>query len=163
MLAGLTLAGCNPTKTAAPPPPREVSETASGHYCGMPLAEHPGPKGQIFLNSRLDGPVWFTSVRDTIAFTLLPEEPKDVVAIYVTDMGRVKNWNQPEPGTWVEARQAWFVIESRRKGGMGAPEAVPFAEPDAAEAFRLANGGRVVRLSDIPRAYVLGSDGGPQP
>ncbi|MEI8394803.1 MAG: nitrous oxide reductase accessory protein NosL [Rhodospirillaceae bacterium] len=162
LFAGLILTGCQQQDTAIPPP-LEVSDAASGHYCGMPLAEHPGPKGQIFLRSAPGKPIWFTSVRDAIAFTFLPEEPKDVIALYVNDMGRAKNWEQPEPGTWVEARQAWFVIDSSRKGGMGAPEAIPFGEQAAATAFREANGGRVVRFADIPAAYVLGDGKGQVP
>ncbi|MEI7606603.1 MAG: nitrous oxide reductase accessory protein NosL [Rhodospirillaceae bacterium] len=159
LLAGLLLAGCT-QDTAPPPPPQDVGDAASGHYCGMPLAEHPGPKGQVFLKSAPGKPVWFTSVRDAVAFTLLPEEPKDIAAIYVNDMGRAKNWGQPETGTWIEARQAWFVIASSRSGGMGAPEAIPFGTQLAAEAFRDTNGGRVVRFTEIPRDYVLGDGKG---
>ena len=95
-------------------------------------------------------------MRDTIAFTRLPEESKDIAAIYVNDMGAAQNWAQPEPGTWTEARDAWFVIESSRRGGMGAPEAVPFSDEAEAKAFRSAHGGRLVRFDDIPETYVLG-------
>jgi len=158
LLAGLLLAACHDGGATAPPPPREVGGAASGRYCGMPLAEHPGPKAQIFLKSAPDKPVWFVSVSDAVAFTLLPEEPKDVAAIYVNDMARAANWDQPEAGTWVEARQAWFVIGSRRKGGMGAPEAIPFGEEKAAAAFREAQGGQIVRFAGIPADYVLGND-----
>jgi copper chaperone NosL len=156
-LAASLLAGCEraPTASAAPPAPFEVSAQATGHYCGMLLAEHEGPKGQIHLSSR-DQPVWFTSVRDTVAFLRLPEEARDIEAVYVNDMGRAKNWTEPERGTWVDPRQAWFVIESTRRGGMGAPEAVPFSDEAAAESFRAAHGGKVVRLDGIPDAYVLG-------
>ena len=56
----------------------------------------------------------------------------------------------------MDAREAWYVIESDRRGGMGAPEAVPFSAQDAAEAFRGQYGGRLVRLEDIPDSYVLG-------
>jgi copper chaperone NosL len=73
-----------------------------------------------------------------------------------TTWARRKNWHQPEPGTWTEARDAWFVIDSDRRGGMGAPEAVPFSHEDAAEAFRTAHGGSIVRFDDIPQDYVLG-------
>lgn len=149
------LAGCERSEPTAAPSATEVLAEATGHYCGMLLVDHEGPKGQIHLASRTE-PVWFSSVRDTIAFLRLPEEPRDITAIYVNDMGRVKNWEQPEPGTWVEAREAWFVIESDRRGGMGAPEAVPFSAKDAAESFRDRHGGRIVRLDEIPDAYVLG-------
>lgn len=156
ILAAALAAGCNrEPAAAAPPPPAEVQADSVGHYCGMLLADHEGPKGQIRLASRAD-PVWFSSVRDAIAFTRLPEEPRDIAAIYVNDMGRARNWEQPEAGAWVEARQAWFVLDSDRRGGMGAPEAVPFSDPAAAEAFRQAHQGRVVRLAEIPDAYVLG-------
>ncbi len=155
-LAILMLAGCGKEALDAPPPaPAEVSDEATGHYCGMLLADHEGPKGQIHLASR-DEPLWFSSVRDTIAFLRLPEEAKDVVAVYVNDMGKAQHWEQPEAGTWVDAHSAWFVIDSSMRGGMGANEAVPFAIESAAETFRVKHGGTIARLDDIPDAYVLG-------
>lgn len=156
LLGAALAAGCERAAVPAPaPPPAEVSAEATGHYCGMLLVDHEGPKGQIHLAGRA-APVWFSSVRDTIAFTRLPEEPRDITAIYVNDMARARHWAQPEPGSWVEARQAWFVIDSDMRGGMGAPEAVPFSDRAAAEAFGKLHHGRVLRLTDIPDAYVLG-------
>lgn len=155
-LAVLMLVGCEAAGPAAPPPaPAEVSEEATGYYCGMLLSDHEGPKGQVHLASRSE-PIWFSSVRDTIAFLRLPEEAKDVVAVYVNDMGKAQQWAHPEDGAWVDARAAWFVVESSMRGGMGANEAVPFATETAAESFRASHGGQVVRLDDIPDAYVLG-------
>jgi copper chaperone NosL len=152
----LPVAGCERERPAAQRPAAvELPAEATGHYCGMLLTAHEGPKGQIHLAHR-PGPVWFSSVRDTIAFTRLPEEPRDISAIYVSDMARSKYYEQPDAGAWVEAREAWFVIGSALRGGMGAPEAVPFSDPQAAEAFRARHGGRVVRLDDIPDSYVLG-------
>jgi copper chaperone NosL len=156
-LAALLAAGCDRPAPQAAPPAAEVSAEATGHYCGMLLADHEGPKGQIHLAGR-PAPVWFSSVRDTLVFMRLPEEPKDIVATYVNDMARATRWEQPEPGAWVDARKAWFVIESDRRGGMGMPEAVPFSEQAAADAFRKVHGGRVVRLDDIPDAYLFGSE-----
>lgn len=143
-------------ETAELPPPQEVTGDITGYFCGMLLTEHDGPKGQIHLKSRED-PVFFSSVRDTVAFTLLEEEPRDITAIYVNDMAQVTDWAQPEPGTWIDAQAAWFVIESGRLGGMGLPEAVPFGTQESAESFATENGGRVVRLADIPEDYVLGT------
>lgn len=154
VLAAGMLAGCkDETTTAAPPTPLEVQADATGHYCGMLLADHTGPKGQIHVTS--GPPYWFSSVRDTIAFTRLPEEPRDIVAIYVNDMGRASNWDQPEPGTWIDARQAHFVIESDQAGGMGAPEAIPFGTRAEALAFTAREGGSVLRFDEIPTDYVL--------
>lgn len=152
----LGLAACTDAPPpSALPPPGEVQAESTGHYCGMLLLDHDGPKGQIHLTRR-DTPLWFSSVRDTIAFLRLPEEPRDIVAIYVNDMARAQKWDQPEPGAWVDPRKAWFVIDSNMRGGMGAPEAVPFSDRAAAESFQARHQGRVLRLNEIPDTYVLG-------
>jgi copper chaperone NosL len=157
LLAATVIAvACDQTQPPAElPPPVEVTAEATGHYCGMLLNAHEGPKGQIHLASRAQ-PIWFTSVRDTVAFTRLPEEPRDIRAIYVSDMARSRSYEQPDAGAWVEAHQAWFVIGSAMRGGMGAPEAVPFSDAGAAASFRDRHGGQVVRLAEISDAYVLG-------
>lgn len=155
-VSALALAGCNDRKTAeAPPPAQEMTASAIGRYCGMNVMEHPGPKGQIILASQKE-PVWFSSARDAISFTLLPEEPKDIRAIYVSDMAKAPNWEEPGTTNWVDAKQASFVIGSRMKGGMGGEEAVPFSDKAAAEKFVAENGGRIVAFTDVPKDYVLG-------
>ena len=157
LLAGLLLAACDDgARQAAKPAPQELTREAIGHYCNMIVADHQGPKAQLFLEDS-DAPIWFSSVRDGIAFTLLPDEPKQIAALYVNDMGRA-NWDAPEPGTWIEASRAHYVIESERRGGMGAREAVPFAERAAAERFIEQHGGRIVRLADVPPDYILSAD-----
>lgn len=154
LAAVLLLAGCGEDeRSAAPPPPAALTRAAVGHYCGMVVAEHPGPKAQIFVAGTPE-PYWFTSVRDAVAFTLLPEEPKDISAFYVTDMSRAEQWDNPQ--AWTAATDAVFVIGSARRGGMGQMEAVPFADRDAAAQFVDRHGGRVVALAEIPEEYVLG-------
>ncbi len=150
----LLAAACGEEQMGEAPPPAELTREAIGHYCKMIVQDHKGPKGQIFLSGKPE-PIWFSSVRDTLAFTLLPEEPKDIAAIYVNDMGRA-SWDQPEAGTWIEAKSAWYVIGSTRQGGMGAPEAVPFSKRADAEDFAAAHKGRVVAFSEIPSDAILG-------
>ena len=117
VLLSVAVIACDDSQEVAEvPPPLEYGGEAIGYFCGMLLTEHGGPKGQVHLQSRAT-PLWFSSVRDTVAFTLLEGEPKDVAAIYVNDMGKATDWQEPEPGTWVEARAAWYVIGSRRMGG----------------------------------------------
>ena len=158
MIVALVLAGCNRDGSdSVMPPPVALNSDAMGVFCGMNVLEHPGPKGQIITANRID-PYWFTSVRDTVAFTLMPDQPRDIRAIYVSDMARATSWNEPGATNWVDARKAFFVIESRKQGGMGAAEAVPFGNRAAADAFAAANGGTVVTFAEIPSAYVLGSD-----
>ena len=154
LLALSGLAGCgDDDEIVAKPAPLEPTREASGHYCGMILLDHKGPKAQVHLPNEGE-PVWFSSVRDAIAFTMLPEEPRNYTAIYVNDMG-VAQWDAPEPGTWIDANAAHFVIGSDRMGGMGVPEAVPFAARDAAERFVAAHGGRIVALADVPESYIF--------
>ena len=98
-------------------------------------------------------------MRDTLAFTMLPDEPKDIQAIYVSDMGKAPNWDKPGVDNWIEARKALFVIGSRARGGRGGDEAVPFSDRAAAEKFVAENGGRIVTFDQVPRAYVLALGG----
>lgn len=160
LLACGWLAGCDaPRPGQLPPAPVELGAgtafEATGYYCGMPLADHDGPKGQVHLESR-DQPLWFSSVRDAIAFMRLPEEPRDITAVYVNDMGRARSWDEPGAGTWIDARTAWYVIDSRQRGGMGVAEAIPFSERALAQDFQSRHGGKLARLEQIPDAYVLG-------
>ena len=154
LLAALVLNACGePDREATLPAPGEPTREAIGYYCNMIVVDHLGPKGQVFIGGR-DEPIWFSSARDAIAFTLLPEEPKNITAIYVNDMGRA-SWERPEPDTWIDARRAWYVLGSDKVGGMGAPEAVPFADQSVAEAFAEQHGGEAVPFDQVSRDYVL--------
>ena len=156
LVLAVVLGGCDKVPTPEPvPPPKALTRDATGHYCGMTVADHAGPKGQVFVAQR-DQPLWFTSVRDTIAFTLLPEELSRIRAIYVTDMARAETWAAPDDSTWMPAAEAVYVIGSAQRGGMGAQEAVPFSGRDAAQRFVERYGGHIVALQEIPRDYILG-------
>jgi len=150
------LAACQEETQIAKPAALELTPEAAGHYCQMTVLEHIGPKAQIHLTG-VQAPFWFTQVRDAVAFKLSPEEPKNIAAIYVNDMGKAESWEQPGTDNWIDADTAWFVIGSTMTGGMGAPEAIPFGGSEAAKAFAATNGGNVVRFNDIPASYVLGS------
>lgn len=152
-LVAALLAGCDKAEVTVPPP-AALSADAAGYYCGMRVTEHAGPKGQIFV-AGVAAPFWFTSVRDAIAFTRLPEEPKQITAIYVNDMGGA-DWERPDDSTWIDARQAWYVVGSSRTGGMGVSELVPFSQRDDAERFAASYGGRVLPFDQIPDDSVLG-------
>ena len=154
LLASLLALGACQRAPEPPPAPFAMTEEAMGRYCGMNILEHAGPKGQVIL-AKYDEPIWFSSARDTIAFTMLPEEPKDIRAIYVSDMAKAASWEKPGADNWVDARKAFFVVGSDRKGGMGAAEAVPFSSETAARTFAADHGGRVVGFDAVPRDYIL--------
>jgi copper chaperone NosL len=84
-------------------------------------------------------------------------EPVDIAAIYVNDMGRA-SWDAPEPGTWIDARTAFYVLGSDRVGGMQAPEPVPFARKEDAQQFIARHGGEIADSHAIPPASILEFD-----
>jgi copper chaperone NosL len=125
----------------------------------MLLAEHAGPKGQILLEGQ-DAPVWFSSVRDTLTFLDLPEEAKNVAAVYVSDMAKAPSWEQPGADNWILVGEAFFVVDSDRQGGMGGAEAVPFSTEAAAQAFVQQHRGRIVRFDDAAKSVAAAPPGG---
>jgi copper chaperone NosL len=145
------LAGCSKQEAEVVPPAHILTADAVGHYCGMLLSEHAGPKGQILLTGE-DKPVWFTSVRDTLTFLALPEEAKTIAAVYVSDMAKAPSWDQPGADNWVLAADAVFVLDSDREGGMGGVEAVPFSSEAAAQAFVGQHHGRIVHFDEAAKS-----------
>ncbi len=149
----LLLVACEDNQVATPPPV-ELTSDAVGHYCNMMVAEHPGPKAQIFAADAAV-PLWFPSVRDMFAYTMLPEENQDIHAIYVSDTGATDDYADVAKGAWIEARDALYVLGSEIEGGMGLPEAVPFADRDQATAFADRHGGKIVSFDDVSPDFVF--------
>ncbi len=148
------LAGCFEEDVASRPDPITLTAEAAGHYCQMIILEHPGPKAQIHL-AGLPDPLWFSQVRDGIAYVKSPERDGDISAFYVNDMGAAISWEAPGPDNWIDANAAFYVVGSDAIGGMGAPEIAPFAEETAARAFAALRGGEVLRLDDVSTEAVL--------
>ncbi|MBT9372662.1 nitrous oxide reductase accessory protein NosL [Rhizobium sp. CSW-27] len=154
-ILGLTLlAGCQ-QKTAQDTTPQDMTAETLGHYCQMNLLEHPGPKGQVFLEG-MPAPLFFSQVRDVIAYMRGPEQMAPIVAVYVNDMGAPgATWDHPGDGNWIAVDKAVYVVGSTRQGGMGAPETVPFSSTERAQSFARAEGGRVLALDEITDDMVL--------
>lgn len=150
----MLLIGCDNNQVAAPPPPAELTSDATGYYCSMTIAEHPGPKAQIF-STGVATPLWFPSVRDMFAYTMLPEENQDTHVIYVSDTGVTDDYADVVEGAWIEARKAVYVLGSEIQGGMGLPEAVPFADHAQAAAFAEEHGGDIVSFDDVSPDFVF--------
>ena len=151
LLLSVFLVACEKAPPVEVPVAQTLTREANGYYCLMTVVYHDGPKGQIILN---DGKVlWFTSVRDTISFTLSPEEPKNIAAIYVNDMAEA-DWKKPGLNNWIDAHTAWYVLGSDKAGGMGAPETVPFSTKAKAGAFVARHGGTIHKFDAIPKEYI---------
>jgi copper chaperone NosL len=152
----LLLLACSKSQDVTKPAPQVLTRDIVGYFCGMIVEDHSGPKSQILLAGKAQA-LWFTSVRDGIAFTLLPEESARRSAFYVTAMDK-GSWDHPEQhaGAWIDASAAWYVIDSSQSGGMGMPEVIPFSAEKAAQEFIQQHGGELVRYSMIPSSYILG-------
>jgi copper chaperone NosL len=139
----LVLGACGESTVAVAPAPREPDAHSIGFYCRMTLGEHVGPKGQILPKGWAD-PLWFSSVRDALTYVaqdLVSE--REMAGFWVNDMAQ-GTWEKPAPGSWIDARGAWYVVGSGRTAAMGGAEAVPFKERPAAEGFVAEHGGQIV-------------------
>lgn len=153
LIAVLLLAACK-DEVAEMPDPVAMTDEALGHFCLMQLDQHPGPKAQIHL-AGLPDPIFFAQVRDALAYVKGPERDADIRAFYVSDMGAAPSWAVPGTDNWTDATTAHFVVGAQVRGGMGAPEIVPFFDAGAARAFAADKGGTVMRLDAIPPEVVL--------
>ncbi|MBR3369430.1 MAG: nitrous oxide reductase accessory protein NosL [Rhodobacteraceae bacterium] len=155
VLALLALGACREDGTASLPAPVTMTAEAVGHFCQMEMIEHPGPKAQVFLDG-LPDPLFFSQVRDAVAYDRMPEQSHMIAAIYVSDMGAANaTWDSPGADNWILASAAQYVTGSDRMGGMDMPELVPFATLAAAQAFIARHGGEVLRLDAITDDMVL--------
>ncbi|PVH30260.1 nitrous oxide reductase accessory protein NosL [Pararhodobacter oceanensis] len=152
-LAILALAACE-DELATLPAAVTMDAEAVGHYCQMNLLEHPGPKAQVHL-SGMEHPLFFSQVRDAVAYQRMPEQSHAITVIYVSDMSHGADWAEPGADNWIPADTAHYVIGADIAGGMGAPELVPFSSAEDAAAFTREHGGEVTRLADIPDTLVL--------
>lgn len=152
ILAVFALAACK-EDLAQLPDPMPLNEDTVAHYCMMNIAEHPGPKAQVFLDG-LPDPIFFAQVRDALSYLASAEQDGYVAAFYVSDMSRA-NWDAPGAGNWILAETAVYVVGSSRMGGMGVPELVPFSDQGAAQSFADTHGGTVHQKTDVPdHAYL---------
>lgn len=150
-LAVLALSGCG-EEEAGLPGPVEMTAEAVGYYCQMDVLEHDGPKGQVQLKG-LPGALFFSQVRDAIAYLHMPEQSHEVAVAFVQDMSHGATWTQP--GRWIAVDSAFYVLGSSLMGGMGAPEFVPFSDKAAAVAFAAEHGGHIRRFDEIEASDVL--------
>jgi len=154
VVVALALAGCTAQDSSAP----AAVEIGSGTSCsldGMLLGDYPGPKAQIHYDGQ-ERPEFFCDTVEMFNIYLRPEQARSVRAVYVQDMGKA-SWDQPR-GHWIDARQAHFVVGSRRHGSMG-PTIASFAVEAEARAFAGEFGGEVLPFDAVTLANAV-LDGG---
>lgn len=146
VLAVLLLAACR--QEAGLPDPVALTPEAVGYFCQMNILDHGGPKAQVHLDTFPGRPLFFSQVRDAVAYLRMPERDGQILATYVTDMGGA-DWNAPDRAPWVATDKAVYVVGSDRMGGMDQPEFIPFADPAKAADFAARHGGDVQTLDQI--------------
>lgn len=157
------LAGCLDEDDAStptePPDPVALDGEKACDVCGMVIADHGGPNGQVFYADeyppRRDGPAWYDSVKELVTDRVAAiDEGHEPVATYVTDYAAVAYEITKAGGdrvisshvaaaSFVDWDDAVFAVETGVVGAMG-PDVIPFSERPAAESFVDAEGGRVV-------------------
>jgi nitrous oxide reductase accessory protein NosL len=156
------LGGDRATET---PDPVAVPGSAQCDACGMVIADHPGPNGEIFYRDRSpeghDNPAWFDSVRGCLFPYFFEHERLDwtAAAVYVTDYSQADYSLQTEgdrtfitshrdPETLARASDVAFVVGADVYGAMGR-DFVPFSDRDDADAFRAEHGGEILAFDEV--------------
>ena len=116
------------------------------HLCGMIITNYPGPKGQLYSRG-IKGNMRFCSTRDMFAFIVDPENQHNIQEAWVHDMA-VTPWDHPDEETYIDAKQAFYVIGHGKKGAMG-PTLASFAKQADAVAFATSEGGQVYNFDQI--------------
>ena len=142
LFAAALLAGCG-AKTA-PVQPLEITQGTVCALDDMVLQDFPGPKAQIHYEQ--SAPEFYCDTREMFSIVLRPEQKRRIVAVYTQDMGKT-DWTHPQ-GHWIDARAAFYVVGSSRKGSMGPTVASFGAEADA-KAFFTQYGGKVLRFDQV--------------
>lgn len=136
------LAACN--KPAAPVLPQEITAGTSCTLDGMTLADFPGPKAQIHYVT--GEPDYFCDTVEMFSIYLRPEQKKTITGIFTQDMGKT-DWEKPQ-GNWIDAKQAFYVLGSKKTGSMG-PTLAAFSGQLDAEAFAMEFEGKVLHFNDV--------------
>lgn len=145
-LAVIALGGCGKSADeGGAAGPHEIAASTSCSLDGMLLADYPGPKAQIHYANRAE-PDWFCDTVEMFNVYLNPEQVRVVRVMYVQDMGKT-DWDNPL-GQWIDARQAFYVVGSKRHGSMG-PTIASFAQRADADRFAAEYGGKVYPFAEV--------------
>ena len=131
------------TVQTALPDPQIIPEGASCGKCGMYPAHYPKWQSQIVFTdgsmTPFDGCKCMFNFLASIENYDKQHSADDVAVAWVRDF---------DNSSWLNARDAFFVVGSSIMGPMG-KELIPFKEQDAATDFQKKNGGSLMQFADI--------------
>lgn len=154
-ILALLLGGCDDAArqnaNLAPVPFQNGEEC---HVCGMIISDFAGPKGEAVAPGAVRK---FCSTAELLGWWLQPENQHSGARLYVHDMAR-SDWNHPDDRHLIDATSAFYVVGVKRPGAMGATLA-SFADRADADRMATAEGGRVLRFSEIDQSVLQGVSG----
>ncbi|ELY84268.1 nitrous oxide reductase accessory protein NosL [Natrinema altunense] len=150
-LASAGLAGClGSGVTAEPADPIALTDGQTCDACGMTIADHFGPAGQIFYADgnpdARDGPARFDSIAELVSYAVRRDARGWTRrATFVTDYSSVDYDLVDRSGTtyisthaaaaaFADATECFYVVDSDVRGAMG-DDYFPFSEYEEATAF----------------------------
>ncbi|TDB03291.1 nitrous oxide reductase accessory protein NosL [Halomonas marinisediminis] len=146
LIITLLLSACGESEPEVLAAAQPIEAGDSCHVCGMLITEHPGPKGEAFMEKQ-EEPLKFCSTMDLFTFLKQPENETQVSHAYVHDVAAAP-WATPDDEAFVLASEAVYVVGHDQRGGMGHTLA-SFADKADAEAFREEHGGEMASFAEI--------------
>ena len=123
---------------------QEPSPDTACSLDGMVLKDFPGSKAQIqYVEGKPD---YFCDLMELFAMLLAPESKRAVAGVFVQDVGKT-DWAHPV-GNWIAAKDALYVVGSKKQGSMG-PTFGAFSNAQDAAAFAKKEGGKVLPFDQI--------------
>ena len=116
---------------------------------GMVLKDFPGSKAQIqYAEGKPD---YYCDLMELFATLQAPENKRAIAGVFVQDIGKT-DWANPA-GHWIVAKDALYVVGSKKQGSMG-PTFGAFSNAQDAAAFIKKEGGKVVPFDQITAAML---------
>jgi copper chaperone NosL len=173
-VAAASVAGCLGDGGGTAPDAVEITDGVQCDVCGMIIANHHGPNGQLFHESNTptghDNPALFDSLSSCFFPYYFERQRRDwtVASMYATDYSTVDYdlvtegdttyiSSHTAPESFAPARDLHYVVGSDVVGAMG-PDFLPFSRAEDASEFADEHGGSVARFDDIDETLV-GSNG----
>ncbi|TYK66999.1 nitrous oxide reductase accessory protein NosL [Colwellia echini] len=147
----LILSACsdNPAQQTLVHKAAAIENSDQCHLCGMLITRFDGPKGEVFRKEQGDKVYKFCSTRDMFSYYLDPENTRNVSQMMVHDMSKMP-WGADsiDDKYFIDAKSAWYVTGSEKRGAMGKTLA-SFSLQSDAQAFAEQFGGDVLSFDAI--------------
>ncbi|MES2319367.1 MAG: nitrous oxide reductase accessory protein NosL [Pseudomonadota bacterium] len=116
---------------------------------GMVLKDFPGSKAQIqYAEGKPD---YYCDLMELFATLPAPENKRAIAGVFVQDIGKT-DWAHPV-GHWIAAKDALYVVGSKKQGSMG-PTFGAFSNAQDAAAFVKKEAGKVLPFNQITAAML---------